>query len=396
MSVVPPRLERGVVRPGYTACLSVTYLFTSAHSIFSLVTMATVIAAVVAITGVGLLAISCYRLIPLLLGASNVSLNFSPNRLRNREILLAITVLMQKSIFRVLLRMIGFASTDTSKTSLTMSSPFLVSQSDIARYKQSIGHRQTKTTLEFIHLPLLLSATTEPAMLLLLVNRSCPINPLGAVNVRNRFELLRPDLCDFSSLEIPNRAALLAEVQGEPRHVKRGVEYDLEVNIMIPDDAGTGKAVVAFRQIFTMLEMRKTKELEGEARPSEVKVVRADSSAVGLSTSMSFSGRDPLTWAALCKDYNFIHISNLAAKLFGLPGKLAHGNHVVAKAVQSSQEDGAFKSLSPTPMWMETHFRRPVTVPTKLAIEAAQSTTTSTLTISRSGQACVMVEYGAL
>ncbi|OAL48262.1 hypothetical protein IQ07DRAFT_612983 [Pyrenochaeta sp. DS3sAY3a] len=277
-----------------------------------------------------------------------------------------------------------------------MSSPFLVSQGDIARYRQSIGHKDTKSTLEFLHLPLLLAATTEPAMLLLLVNRSCPINPLGAVNVRNRFELLRPDLCDLSSLEIPDRAALLAEVQGEPRNVKRGVEYDLEVSIMIPDDAGTGKAVVVFRQIFTMLEMRKTKELEGEARPSEVKVVGAESSAVGLSTSLSFSGSDPLTWAALCKDYNFIHISNLAAKLFGLPGKLAHGNHVVAKAVQSSLEDGASKSLAPTPMWMETHFRRPVTVPTKMDVEAAQSTTTSTLTISRNGRACVTVEYGAL
>jgi hypothetical protein len=33
---------------------------------------------------------------------------------------------------------------------------------------------------------------TEPAMLLLLASRSCPINALGAVNVRNRLELVDP------------------------------------------------------------------------------------------------------------------------------------------------------------------------------------------------------------
>ena len=43
----------------------------------------------------------------------------------------------------------------------------------------------------------------------------------------------------------------------------------------------------------------------------------------------------PEKWAALCKDYNPIHVSAIAAKLFGFPGKVAHGNQVAASMIES-------------------------------------------------------------
>jgi acyl dehydratase len=57
-----------------------------------------------------------------------------------------------------------------------------------------------------------------------------------------------------------------------------------------------------------------------------------------LSDRFSISDNDPLKWAALCKDYNFIHLSGLAAKAFGLLGKLAHRNCVAAAALQKATE----------------------------------------------------------
>ena len=38
---------------------------------------------------------------------------------------------------------------------------------------------------------------------------------------------------------------------------------------------------------------------------------------------------------ALCKDYNPIHVSAIAAKLFGFPGKFAHRNQVAASMIKS-------------------------------------------------------------
>ncbi|KAF1847458.1 uncharacterized protein K460DRAFT_332458 [Cucurbitaria berberidis CBS 394.84] len=306
-------------------------------------------------------------------------------------------VIIGKSLFRAITRVLGLSSTKRTSQELTLDSPFQLFQEDEARYRCAIGlNGGTTTPIEPIHLVILLSAVTEPAMLLLLTSRICPISPLGAVNVRNRFELLRPDLCNLSSFRAPNRAILSARVHSEPRSVKRGLEYDLEVSILVPNDDGEGNVSV-FRQVFTMLEFGKVEvsRAEGQSRDKKTSVEERQSSE--LAVHMSFSSSDPLRWAALCKDYNLIHLSGIAARLFGLPGKLAHGNHVVAKALRSLLETRSIQSKDNAPAWMEVHFKRPVVVPAKLHVESfLNSATTTGFAITHNGRSCVTAEYGIL
>jgi hypothetical protein len=89
-------------------------------------------------------------------------------------------------------------------------------------------------------------------MLLLLASPTCSISPLGAVNVRNRFELLRPDLCSLKSLTRQHSAGVVAKLRNKTRVVKRGIEHDLEVSVLVPQSRLD--LVPGYRQVFTMLE----------------------------------------------------------------------------------------------------------------------------------------------
>jgi hypothetical protein len=128
-------------------------------------------------------------------------------------------------------------------------------------------------------------------------------------------------------------AGLVARMQDKPREVKRGLEYDLEVAIMMADHSkgNNTELVPVYRQEFTMLKLWRTNAATSTKAKSNNKACTETSLMSDLQLRMSFSG---MKWAMLCKSYNFIHLSELAAKLLGLTRKLAHGNHVVAKAMQ--------------------------------------------------------------
>ena len=338
-----------------------------------------------------------YRLSSVLRGTKHATITFSPHELRFEEVVLTILTMVVKSIFSAA-RGSKITGSTQSADKLILSAPLCLSEKDIARYHRAVCSSTTHPfDIASSSLPLFLSAVTEPAMLLLLTSPACPINPLGAVNVRNRFELLRPDLCHLDSFTDSCPATLVASVRNTARLVKRGVEYDLEVSIMMPDKikASSVNVVRVYRQVFIMLEFRKMKRTM-EKRASNPRKPYAHIHVSSVSRlSISFSKNDPLKWAALCKDYNFIHLSSLAAKLVGFPGKLAHGNHVVAKAMQQLEEDNARQDdarqdLGNKPTWMEVHFKRPVVVPSNLNVEV-QSKTNGTTTLvfqSRSRVCC--------
>jgi hypothetical protein len=87
----------------------------------------------------------------------------------------------------------SFRSKRASKSRLELSSPFILDRDDITQYRRALDlELNDELTIEPLQMPIFLSAVTEPAMLLLLASRSCPINALGAVNVRNRLELVDP------------------------------------------------------------------------------------------------------------------------------------------------------------------------------------------------------------
>ncbi|KAL6705129.1 hypothetical protein ACN47E_007234 [Coniothyrium glycines] len=334
----------------------------------------------------GLLVVFGYRLTPLLFSRRNIKLSFSPNELRTGEIVIVILAMAIKLI--VPNSMIDFlASADVS-----LSSPFIMTEEHIARYQIAIGKRSSKITeVSPLHQLLFLSAITEPAMLILLSSPACPVNPLGAVNVRNRFELLRPDLCVPSAFKNFGQATLLTNVHTNPRHVKRGVEFDIEITLRIQDQTSIGGTILIYRQIFTMLEFRRIKQQD--VHVTSHRGLHDDAFGFSNAAQISFNTNDPLKWAALSKDYNFIHLSSAAAKAFGLPGKLAHGNHAIARALQNIQ----IPTHGNTRAWMEVDFRRPMSIPGEFDVILTNVDAASTgFAVAKAEKIYVTARYGVL
>jgi acyl dehydratase len=334
-----------------------------------------------------------YRLSPLLISSRRVTLVFPPASLRIGEVVLAIMSMILKSVFYAIP---GIPR--RKHPGLELDSPFILNAEDIALYQLAVGGESgTEEELSLPHLMLLLAAMTEPAMLLLLASPWCPINPLGAVNVRNKFILLRHDLCKLSILVSSQSARLKAIIHNHPRQAKRGIEWDLEVMINIPTGRNDGSVDIIFRQIFTMLELGKSQSKKTGSDSNKTTSSLETPHPAESTTQMLFSADDPLKWAALCKDYNFIHLSGAAAKAFGLPGKIAHGNHAFAKALQQITDSKSSQLPFDTTSYMELQFIRPMVVPGVFDISAHEdSETCKKISISARGKTYATAQYGSL
>lgn len=341
---------------------------------------------------------SGYRLSSLLTSKKHAEITFPPHELRLQEVMLAVLAMIVKSVFNQTSGSEADANRNDSGM-ITLSSPFSITEEDISRYHQAVDSFACTGEISDLTLPLFLSAVTEPAMLLLLASPRCPINPLGAVNVRNRFEVLRPELCQPHLFMRQHSAGLVAKMRNGSRTVKRGVEYDLDVAIMVPDQLQVGNPalITVYRQVFTMLEFRKTNVVDKSGSATAMKTGSAPIETDVKTSEISFSGSEPLKWAALCKDYNPIHLAGLAAKMFGLPGKLAHGNHVVAKAIQYLEDDQKMQWQREGSYSMEVHFKRPLVVPAVLTVERGQTTNGGDeIKISCGHRESVMIKLGTL
>jgi acyl dehydratase len=323
---------------------------------------------------------------------------FSSHELPPRDVSLAILIMLLKPALGTARPAKDGDSADT-EDHLTLTSPFQVREEGLARCHRAVGSATRKfSELASTALPLFLAAVTEPVMLLLLTNPGCPINLLGAVNVRNRFEVLWLDLCDLQAIMGSHNSRFVARMLGQSQVVKRGIKYDLEVAILMTAHVEEKETnpVPAYRPIFTMLELGKTDAVgkntatRGASNDGTERTVTPESRL-----PMSLLSTDPLKWAALCKDYNHIHFPGLAAKLFGRPGKLAHGNYAAAIAIRKVLESHGLQRTGSIPSWMDVDFLRPTGVPSVLSIEARSATDDITvIVISNRGRKNVFVNCG--
>lgn len=315
-------------------------------------------------------------LLPLLSSNPHTKLYFQPQALSILDVSLVITLFLIRSLLHAMRAF--FVGTDKNAPpkvpEITLSMPLRLSKKDLDHYAHALGQNDAESIdLSNPQLLLFLSSVTEPAMLLLLAKRTCPILPLGAVNVRNRFELLR--INDKSTPLLQTRNAIVtASLHGSPRLAKRGVEYDLEAVLSLPLSPESGDRVPVFRQVFTMLQFM---NVDSPAIKTGEKKRDEGVMSAAMKVPFDMAAREPSAWATICKDYNPIHLSSVAARLYGFSGKIAHGNHVVAKAldaISSQSEDSASTLLDiRVPMWMEISFRRPMSVPARFEIHVAQA-----------------------
>jgi acyl dehydratase len=152
------------------------------------------------------------------------------------------------------------------------------------------------------------------------------------------------------------------------------VEFCITVDVM------HGKEVISQQELwFLQFLPRSFKPLfQGSSaeQPQAVVVEGRQSTTKPQDRLLRLSGRDPIRWAATSKDYNPIHVSPLGAKLFGFSSVIAHGNHIVALALQQLVEgktdlEKAAKALiweTDAPYDIEVKFLRPTTLPASLAV----------------------------
>jgi acyl dehydratase len=366
-------------------------------------TILAVLALVPVILLVGLIVQCSHRISSILAGRSDVELTFSPHNLRPGEVFLATFMLLLKPFFHKLYVPV-FKSNRTreQRSILTLSAPFQITPEHISRFHYAVDSPNISAPdIQTPMMPIFLAALTEPAILLLLAHPRCPIHALRAVNTCNQFSIIRPDLCRLSILT-SKPARLVACFPDRPRVVKRGlqgIEYEFEVSIMLPDPGApdsTSIMIPVYRHVYTLLMKRKTTTA---TMPKYTKYITNPREPRHV---ISFSANDPRKWSALCKNYNPAHFSGFVAKMFGLPGRLVHGNHVVAKAMQRlmtvESPLNPMPQLAKGPCWMAVRFARPVVVPDEM-VDVEVGTMLYDVyyfSVKKDGRSCVSAEVGEL
>lgn len=315
------------------------------------------------------------RLQPLRRSGRQTRLDFYPQDLTLVEVIQVILIFVARQLLSLLGldNKFGIKANVDGETKyvlpdLRLSMPLRITDDKIQEYALAVGQKDPRQILKRPEqLCVMLAAFSEPAFLLLLAHHQSPIRPIGSVNVRNRFELLRPDLIVKDDRFHNGRAGKEARARfiPETRNVKRGLELDLEVDIVDLEDE-----TVVFRQVFTTLQFMKVKGKLEEAVNTSASDDKEWSGEVMeiLSIPRDFTMR----WASICKDYNPIHTSSLAARVLGLPGRILHGNHALAWAFQSLQGHFTLASDQPQRVTVDVQFRRPMVVPAKLVLEFNQ------------------------
>jgi acyl dehydratase len=315
-------------------------------------------------------------------GSSNGRLSFTPTRLSGIDVIVLAVLVIFKYINSLIGSHPAFKPTSDGKGFaipwLTLSAPLHVDKSDIERFNIAIEKKQNEVK-DVKSSPLLLPAVTTPLLLIMLSNRSCPVLPFGAVNTKNRFEFLDPAAC--RAVTCLKDAIVTGHLGGDSlvgRRVKRGMEFEIVIEVEGKMDKPPARRVI-FRQVIgIMVFLPKSTKPAWESKQdiadtrNPMRIPEAPPQQIELSSNA------PMKWAAVCKDLNPIHMSSLAAKLFGFPGKIAHGNHVVAHVVEKQRNvdpvkypaRGLFWQLE-KPWFLSVEFKRPMVLPLALDIKFA-------------------------
>jgi len=262
---------------------------------------------------------------------------------------------------------------------ISLEIPFQISAPDLIRYNRAAKTSGIDTISHPVHLMLFLSAVTEPAMLLLLTKINCPMDPVGGVNVRNRFEIVDGPLLGKKLKEVMSEDGVTEQgwkvktrLDPNLRKVKRGWEVTIVVELVLGNS-------ILYRQFFTFLQFAK------HSIPASSEGNYTDPDMIP-STSISLTSNDPYLWATLSKDYNPIHFSSTLARMFGFKSMIAHGNHVLAKGLARSDLDGQGMTF------MEVEFRRPAFIPSELDVGVDKGEKSIVLGVK--GKASVVARYG--
>lgn len=243
---------------------------------------------------------------------------------------------LQTGIYRRLLfsRRRGLSRGQTLPGLICVSNKLHVTAKSLADYRfvvQEAGDTEN-VPLFFPH------AMFGGAHLRMIAHPTFPLRASGLLHLRNHVLQHRP----FSASELWDMRCVLSR----QRHVEKGLEFDFDSRVTIDGQ-------VVWESISTYFKRGKGAHIDAshelEASPLAGLFAGIEATAV-TKTTIGVPYNIGKRYAKVTGDYNPIHVSNLAAKLFGFKRAIAHGMWSVARTVHelptiggSIRHDVAFK-----------------------------------------------------
>ena len=333
---------------------------------------------------------------------TSADLGFSPTELNAFDVVFIFSIVITKS----LLRLVGLLPTlrpladgrGFELPEIELSAPLNVDSQQREDFRRALATlvKIDDDKGEAAQQPsLLLAAQTTPMMLLTVAHYASPILPLGSVNTKNRFEFLQPVQCAQCKGDL-TVVATFGGIEHPGRRTKRGVEFDVTIDVEETatqrSNKGQKASEVIFRQVVTIMQTlpRRTRPLYKEdaatdAKPKSSALADPFLSSIAIRDRLRLTSGAPTAWARVCRDYNPIHMSAIAARLLGLPGRIAHGNHVTAAALELIQQRQ--ETHAELPWALNVAFKRPMVVPIDLVLSTLPDEGSKTLfAVGRGGK----------
>ena len=157
---------------------------------------------------------------------------------------------------------------------------------------------------------------TAPLHMAILTHDAFPVRVLGLVHVRNEITSHRP-LGEDEALDAYCR------LQGH-RDTERGQEFDLVIDLSAAD-------TVVWSETSTFLARQRSPRTSGDSAKPAARRAADDTPSALQTTSWHADADIGRRYAMVSGDFNFIHLSDVTARLFGFNQAIAHGMWSLAR-----------------------------------------------------------------
>lgn len=186
-----------------------------------------------------------------------------------------------------------------------------------------------------------------PLHMQLLAAPEFPLSAPGLLHLRNTITQHAP--------LPPHTPLALRATLGSSREVDAGLEFDIFTTAHVEGEC-------RWEAVTTLLQ-RKTSRKDTSKAPRERVPDASSVSSPQRSVTVRVPANQGRRYAAICKDYNPIHLSALTAKLFGFKRGIAHGMWMLGRAMAEIYDD-----MPQLPCHLEVEFKRPVLLPSLVLI----------------------------
>ncbi|HEY1077349.1 MAG TPA: MaoC/PaaZ C-terminal domain-containing protein [Fontimonas sp.] len=229
-----------------------------------------------------------------------------------------------------------------------------VDAAHLAAYAKVCGFQQTE------QLPITFPHVMAGALHLhLMTQKSFPFPMLGLVHIRNDIRQQRP-------LGATERFDLFVQI-GESRDVRQGIEFDIQTEARIGDQA-------IWSETSTILHRMPGPKGGQAPRPAPEPATLADYRRFNAPSDI---GR---RYAKVGFDYNPIHLSPIPAKLFGFKRHIAHGMWSMARCAALLEPE-----LGVAPTALAVQFKQPLFLPGRVALKFEQTGKTQRFALLSTG-----------